>query len=102
MTAEKLSKPVILNEFSEEKKEDLTTGFVDPFLGGQTSSNFNTFEEKPWAKKNKGLSKKEKREQDALDKKIQEFQEAKEKVPKPIVKHDRSPTAQRVFYIVLI
>jgi len=78
--------------------------FYDPLLAGErtnTSGNYNTTEgREEWVKK------KEKKklqllsvEQDALDKKINEFIQTKEKVPPPRVIHDKSMNSKADLYL---
>ena len=93
LVANVLSRPIILNELLEEHKEG-DEAFLDPFLGMKKSQrNYNTFEENIWDSKSKlklqrQLSKQEKLEQNALDKKIAEFAQIKAELPKPKVKHN--------------
>jgi len=78
--------------------------FYDPLLAGEKvnqSGNYNTVEgREEWVnKKNKKKLSDEKKEQDALDKKINDFMATKEKVPPPRVIHDKSDNSKADIYL---
>ncbi len=97
--AMKLAAPIVLNDLEETKASSGgDTGYVDPFLGikKMISLNYNPLmDEKTFAKVDTKKVKKEKKEQDAIDKKIMEFKEHKAKVPKPTVRHTKNPLTHR-------
>ena len=89
---------MILNELEESKGgAGYDTGYVDPFLGIKKiiSMNYNPQMDDKTFKGDQKKTKKEKQEQDALDKKITEFKEHKLLIPKPVVKHGKNPLALR-------
>lgn len=94
ITAEKLSNPVVINEIKQSGHSGVIREeeFSDPFLDSERTGNYNTFEEKPWEQLKKKKKKQEDeagRQQDALDKKIEEFMLHKRRVPIPTVIHDK-------------
>lgn len=61
---------------------------MDPFLDAEkTEGNYNTVKTNPFGEKKK--TKEEERQQDALDKKIEEFIQHKRRIPPPQVLHDK-------------
>ena len=96
LKAKKLDAPIVLSDLEEAKSKATDTGYIDPFLGIKKiiSLNYNPSLEGKETKADK-RAKKEKSEQDALDKKIEEFKEMKMTVPKPVVKHNKSPLSHR-------
>lgn len=88
--AEKLSNPVVINEIKQSGHSGIVREdeFLSPFVDADKSDgNYNTFERKPWEQKKK--KKADIHQQDALDKKIEEFIAHKRRVPPPIVIHDK-------------
>jgi ATP-binding cassette subfamily F protein 3 len=93
LKAKKLDAPIIMNELEEEKTNGIDTGYIDPFLGIKkiTSLNYNVAMDEAKFKMDQKKQRKEKKEQDALDKKIEEFKSHKLRIPKPTVNHDKNP-----------
>ena len=97
LNAKKLDAPIVLNELEEVKTSNLDTGYIDPFLGIKkiTSLNYNPSLDPTAFRSDAKKAKKERKEQDALDKKIEEFKQQKSSVPKPFVNHDKNPLYHR-------
>ncbi len=97
LKAKKLDAPIVLSDLEEAKSKRTDTGYIDPFLGIKKiiSLNYNPMMDEKTFKVDAKKVKKEKKEQDALDKQIAEFKEHKMRVPKPTVKHDKNPLAHR-------
>ena len=104
--AEKLSKPITINELIQEGHTGIVRedDFYDPLLAGEkvnSSGNYNTTEgREAWMeKKNKKKLKDDEAACDALDKKINEFMATKEKVPPPRVIHDKSNNSKADIFL---
>eukprot|EP01022_Parablepharisma_sp_SALTPOND_P028171 TRINITY_DN695_c0_g1_i1.p1 TRINITY_DN695_c0_g1~~TRINITY_DN695_c0_g1_i1.p1 ORF type:complete len:746 (-),score=124.72 TRINITY_DN695_c0_g1_i1:12381-14618(-) len=97
LKAKKLDAPIVLSDLEEAKSKAAETGYIDPFLGIKKiiSLNYNPMIDERGPKLDAKRAKKEKREQDALDREIEEFKEHKMRVPKPTVKHGKSPLDHR-------
>jgi len=102
--AEKLSKPITINDLKEAGHSGIVRedDFSDPLLatGRDASGNYNTNEDKEaWIAKKKSKQRdKDAKEQDALDRKIDEFMSTKAKVPPPEVVHDKSNHSKADLY----
>eukprot|EP00826_Nyctotherus_ovalis_P011129 TRINITY_DN12905_c0_g1_i7.p1 TRINITY_DN12905_c0_g1~~TRINITY_DN12905_c0_g1_i7.p1 ORF type:complete len:670 (-),score=210.27 TRINITY_DN12905_c0_g1_i7:106-2070(-) len=97
LKAKKLDAPIVMNELEESKSSSIDTGYIDPFLGIKkiTSLNYNAAMEEASFRIDQKKLKKDKREQDALDKKIEEFKSHKMRIPKPSVNHNKNPLNHR-------
>jgi ATP-binding cassette subfamily F protein 3 len=96
--AQKLAAPIVLNQVEETKGvAGFESGYMDPFLGIKkiTSMTYNSMLDPTLLKAEVRRTKKEKREQDALDKQIEEFKTYKMRIPKPAVQHHKSPVGLR-------
>ena len=104
--AEKLSRPVTIDEIAQVGHDGIIRedDFYDPLLAGEKAKgggNFNeSLDRKKWLeKKSKLEQQKAAKEQDALDKKIDEFMATKKKVPPPEVIHDKSGSSKADIYL---
>ena len=97
LKAKKLDAPIVMNELEEEKTDTIDTGYIDPFLGIKkiTSLNYNLAMDEAKFKLDQKKQRKDKKEQDALDKKIEEFKNHKLRIPKPTVNHNKNPLSHK-------
>merc|ERR1719464_56309 len=90
IVADKLVNPVVLNQMQQTKGKGVIKDedFLDPFTGiDKTKANQNTtFTAGRLAQQ---YAKEAIKTQDALDKKIAEFMEYKQRIPPPVVKHEK-------------
>jgi ATPase subunit of ABC transporter with duplicated ATPase domains len=103
--AEKLTAPITISELAQEGHSGIVREdeFYDPLLAGERGAdgNYNTPEDRgTWKqKKDAKYQRKMAQEQDALDKKINEFMATKKAVPPPRVVHDKSDQSRADIYL---